>query len=125
MTKWTWLVLLAIALLGGGYYLTSYQKSKEAAAAPPGIGKYPSSEELDSVEETGEPDKDGSGFEMSGSDDASIPPDGATQSLGMGGQEGSTAADMQTFDDPDSPAAGPKEAPLDSPMPQAATTQKP
>ena len=125
MTKWTWLVLLAIALLGGGYYLTSYQKSKEAAAAPPGIGKYPSSEELDSEGEGGEPDKDGSGFEMPGSDDVSLPPDDATQGLGMGGQEGSTAADIQTFDDPDSPAAGPKAAPLDPPVPQSATTAKP
>ncbi|MCX6109911.1 MAG: hypothetical protein NTZ90_09965 [Proteobacteria bacterium] len=125
MTKWTWLVLLAIALLGGGYYLTSYQKSREVAAAPPGVGKYPSSEELDSVEESGEPDKDGSGFEMSGSEDASIPPEDAAQGLGMGGQEGSTAADIQTFDDPDSPAAGSKAALLDSPLPQSATTAKP
>jgi len=124
MNKWTWLIIAAIALAGGGYYLSSYQKVKEVAPALLEPGSLPSGDDFDSSEDGAESDKELSGFEGAEQDPGAAP-DAISQGLGLGGQEGSTAADVETLEDHEEPTAGPKDPTHDLPPPASLDSSKP
>jgi hypothetical protein len=124
MNKWTWLIIAAIALAGGGYYLSSYQKSKEVAPAPLEPGLLQGGEDFDGSEDSAELDKEAAEFEGA-EQDPSAAPEANIQGLGLGGQEGSTAADVETLEDHEEPAGGPKDRAPDLSPPAASDLSKP